>query len=207
MPSGFDDEKIDALDLVITALKEHEKTLDETSECLKETSKSMKRMVDGLFYEKNKVERKEEREIATQPTKMGPIIVCDEWSAFKDTCLNGRRITFQIEKNSFQVYVIINGDIFRYSEDLPNKIKIFEDQHYFSIDKNCFRSIDSLRFLIDRRLECGINLSIKSSEIVPIEKEFLLELVYSFDVKEVKEFLSSELGVPTDKICVGKITY
>ena len=207
MPSGFDDEGINAFDLVINALKAHEKQLDEISERLDEIAKRMEILLAGELYEKNKVERTEEQKVTTRPTKMGPTIICTEWRAFKETCLGSRRVTFQIAENSFQVHAISNGDIFRYAEDLPNQIKIVEDQSYFSIDKSSFRSLDSLQFLFDRRLKCGLSLLIKSSIDVSIEKQFLIKLVYNLDVNEVKKFLSNELGVSIKEVVEGRITY
>ena len=199
MASDFN-EKFDALDLVMNALRDHEKKLDDISHRLES-------LFDGQLIDKSKVVRKEEQLIETPMAERIPLVIFRKWNEFKNTCSGARRATFEIENNFFHVYAMINGDIFRYSEKLPNKLKIIEEQSYFLIDKSCLTSIDSLQFLINRRLKCGVNLAIKSSRIVSMEKQSLLEVVYDIDASAAKNFLSNEMDIPKKGIFEGKITY
>ena len=194
-------EKMDALDLIITALKDHEKRLDDLYQRLED-------IVNSLETERRGTEKKDERKVESSPTKKAPIVVCNKWDEFKSRCKGARVVTFEIEENIFHVYSMVDGEVFRYSESLPNRgLKGVEDQSSFSIDKTSLSNVDLLQFLIDGKLRCGLSLSIKSSRTVLSENQFLFELSYSFNPDEVKEFLSGELGVSKDSVVEGKITY
>ncbi|MFH0748624.1 MAG: hypothetical protein V1915_01700 [Candidatus Bathyarchaeota archaeon] len=199
MASGFN-EKIDAFDLIINALKDHEKRLDEISHRLES-------LFEEQPSEKGREVKKEEQVSAPPPVKGGPQVICSEWNEFKETCKEAKMITFEVKNNTFQVYAMVKEEIIRYLEDFPNMLKIVEEPSQFIIDKSQLNSLDALQFLIQRKLRCGFNLSIKSSKIVSMDKHFLLELVYDFDGMEMKEFLSKEVGVSKKEIVEGKITY
>jgi hypothetical protein len=84
-------------------------------------------------------------------------------------------------------------------------VRVVEDEDSFTIDKDSVKDIDALQFLIDGRLKCGLSLSVKSSRTQLMEKEHLFEL--SYELSEVKEFLSKELSVSKRKVVEGKLTY
>ena len=202
MEPGFND-KMDALDLIITALKDHEKRLDDISNRLEDlfiTLSSEEKSTKTEEYKKGSANFKKE-----------PIVVCTKWSEFKATCKcvrGAKTVTFGIEENVFQVYSSINEEIIRYTEELPNnKLKVTEEDSSFVIDKESLETFDHLNFLIDRKLKCGLNLLVKSTKNELMEKQVLFELSYYLDPNEVKEFLSRELGVSKDSIVEGKITY
>lgn len=200
--SGFH-EKMDAFDLIITALKDHEKRLDAISNRLKSMINEVKTEIDKIG-----VVKKEERRIEPPAVKKAPLVICNKWNEFKDRCKGAKIVTFEVEKNFFHVYSMVSGDVFRYSEGLPNKrLKVVEEQSCFSIDKASLNNIDLLQFLIEGRLKCGLSLSIKSSRTVLSEKQFLFELSYDFNPDEVKEFFSGELSVSKGDVVEGKITY
>lgn len=200
MESGFN-EKMDTLDLIINALKDHEKRLDDISQRLED-------LVKGLSIDAHEAGKKEEQKIEPLRAKKGPLVICSRWEEFKNVCKDAKIVAFEVEENLFYAYSMVGGDVFRYSEELPNKkLKVMEDQSSFSIDKTSLNNIELLQFLITRRLRCGLSLSIKVSRTALSEKQFLFELSYDFDRDEVKEFLSRELNVPKSSIVEGKITY
>lgn len=195
-------EKMDALDLIMNALKDHEKQLDEISHRLEQTIKKKK------TGEPSTIEVVEEtQQIEVPPRNRSPQVIFSKWNEFKGTCQDSKMIAFEIEGNRFNVYALVDENVFTYQETLPHTaLKVVEEQASFTIDKNALSHIDFLQFLIEGRLKCGLSLSIKSSRTVLKETEYLFELNYNFEPDEVKTFLSRELGVLKDKIVEGKIT-
>ena len=110
-------EKMDALDLIINALKDHEKNLDRISE-------RFESLIGDRIVNESRVPRKEEQ-LTSTPAKKGFYVICYEWSEFKDNCRGARVVTFEIEQNSFHIYAIVNGDVFKYSEKSPTIVKEF----------------------------------------------------------------------------------
>lgn len=199
--SGYH-EKMDALDLIINALKDHEKRLDEISHKLETVFKEVKTMETGRVRV-----IKEAKRVEPPPPKRKPLVICNKWSEFKERCKNAEMVAFAVEENRFQVYAMVSGDVFQYAEELPGKrIKVREEQSSFSIDKASLKNIDLLQFLIDGRLQCALGLSVKISRSQVAEKEYLFELSYDLTSDDVKEFLSRELGASKDRIVEGRIT-
>lgn len=200
MESGFS-EKMDALDLILNALKDHEKRLDDISHRIES-------LFSQLSINEPKAIKKEEQRIEPPRVKKEPFAICNKWSEFKDICNGAKMVAFQIENNFFHVYSMINEKVFRYSEDLPNKkLKVIEEKTGFAIDKDYLNNIDMLQFLINGRLKCGLNILIKSTRTGLLDRQFLFELTYDFDPAEVKGFLSRELSISRKDIVEGKITY
>lgn len=200
MEPGFN-EKIDTLDLIINALKDHEKRLDAISERLEN-------LVKGQSTEARETERAVEQKIDHPTAKKVPLIVCSKWDEFKKVSKDAKIVAYEVEDSFFYAYSMVGEEVFRYSEDLPNrKLKVVEDQSAFRIDKTSLGNIELLQFLITRRLRCGLSLSMKISRTALSEKQFLFELNYDFDDDLVREFLSGELNVSQSSIVEGKITY
>lgn len=197
--TGFS-EKLDTLDLMINVLKDHEKRLDELSHRLENICR-------GLSAEEIEVEKKEETRTEPPRVRKGPLVICNKWNEFKDVCRGTKIVAFEIEGKFFHTYSMVNDDVFRYSEDLPDKkLKVVEEESYFSIDKASLSNIDLLQFLIQGKLKCGLSLLIKSSRTALSGKQFLFELSYNFDPDEVKDFLSRELSTSKSNVVEGKIT-
>ncbi len=225
--SGFP-EKMDALDLVITALKDHEKRLDALSHRLEGLTNALmldhlEGITDSLAPDKAGTAKREELEAALETkrvlpaarrgerkelenVKTSPLIICSNWGDFKGKCRNARAVTFEVEDNFFHVYSMVAGNVFRYSERLPDKrLRVTEGESSLSIDKISVYDVDLLQLLVEGRLRCGLKLSIKSAKTVLSENQFIFDLSYGFSPDEVKEYLSKELGVPKSDICEGRI--
>ncbi len=200
--SGYH-EKMDALDLIINALKDHEKRLDDISHKLERVFKEVK------TRETRQVRvDEEEKRVEAPPPHRKPLVICKKWSEFKERCTNAEMVAFEVEENRFQVYALVSGDIFQYAEELPSKrIKVREEQSSFSIDKASLKNIDLFQFLIDGRLQCTLGLKVNISRSQATENEYLFELSYDLSADEVKAFLSRELGASKDKIVEGRIAY
>ncbi|MCW4037196.1 MAG: hypothetical protein NWF13_00505 [Candidatus Bathyarchaeota archaeon] len=195
-------EKMDALDLIMNALKDHEKRLDEISYRLEQAFEEVKtgepREVEGA---------REVQRVEAPPRMRSPQVLFSKWSEFKGTCKDGTMVAFEVDENQFHVSVLVDRDVFTYKETLPNTtFKVVEEQSSFSIGRDTLNHIDALDFLIEGKLKCGLTLVITSTRTLLKENEYLFELRYGFKPDEVKTFLSRELGVLKDKIVEGKIT-
>lgn len=140
--SGFP-EKLDALDLIINALKDHEKKLDDLSHRLENIFQSLSTNETGAI-------KKEEKRTEHQRIMKGSYITCQKWHEFKNTCRHAEIAAFEIESNIFNIYSKVNEDVFKYSEDLPdNNLRVVAEDSYFSIDKSSLNNkIDLLQILI-----------------------------------------------------------
>ena len=193
MEPDDDNDKLDAFDLIMTALKTHEKQIDHL---LHEFEVVLEEFKTGYTGKKG---------IAKKEKGRAPLVILKRWSEFKETSRDAEMIAYEIEGNRFHVYSMASGRVFAYVEALPDKVRVAEDEDGFTIDKDSLKDIDALRFLIDGRLKCGLGLSVKSSRTQLMEKEHLFEL--SYELSEVKEFLSKELSVSKRKVVEGKLTY
>jgi hypothetical protein len=79
----FGSEKINALDLVISVLKEHEKTLDSLIEKLEDVLKD-----HSATSEKTKT---------TTGAKYSVNILCDEWNEFREACIGAEAVLFRLD--------------------------------------------------------------------------------------------------------------
>jgi len=204
MDSEFN-EKMDTLDLIITALKDHEKRLDDISNRLED-------LFNILSINEEKPTKTEEPKKESAEAKEQPSIVCSKWNEFKTICKDAKIAAFEVEDKFFNVYSKTNGEIIKYTEELPrlyrnNKLKVVEEESGFIIDKESIENIEQLRFLIDRRLNCGLTVLVRGTKNILNDNQFIFELTYDLDPREIREFLSKELGIPKGSIIEGKITY
>lgn len=195
-------EKIDAIDLIINALKDHEKKLDDISHHFEEllNSISTEKIVGGRANVQEKPE-----EPAKFKRKLS--VVCSKWSEFKEICVTANMVAFEIENKNFNVYALINDEIYKYSENMPSKrLKVTEEQSSISIDKSSLNNIEMFQFLIDGKLACGLKVLITGSRTLLSGKQYAFDLSYGLNSAEAKDFLSDELNVLKDRIVEGKIT-
>lgn len=197
MANEFHD-RIDAFDLVITALKDHEKKLDELVEQLAS-------LIESLATQT--VTEKEKPIISSKAVKAPPTVVCSHWQEFRERCPNAAIVAFEIQDTAFHVYALVDDIVFHYVEALPRKwLKVVERKSSFTIDKASLDNIDVLQFLIEGKLRCGLTLPIQSIRTTLAEHQFQFELSYPLDPTTVKLFLSEELDIAEGKIVEGKIT-
>jgi hypothetical protein len=204
MDSGFDG-KIDALDLIITALKEHEKRLDEISHRLEDLSRAQPDDEDKPTKMKE-IDRSLRRD--SFKTKKEPLVVCATWSEFRAASRDANTVAFDIEGRFFNVYSLTDENIMKYKEELPSsKIRVTEETSGLTVDVASLEAVGQLQSFINRKLKCGLNLRVGGSETALTEIQFLYELKYDLNPLEIKEFLSRELNIPRERIADGRITY
>jgi hypothetical protein len=198
--TGFH-EKMDALDLIINALLDHEKQLDAISHRLENLASHSP--LKEREYVTPEVQSIEPRVVETPPR-----VVFNNWHEYTAACRGATMVAFEVEENRYHVYTLVDGRIYTYVEVLPQtRLKVSEDPTHLSIDKTSLSTIDRFHFLIDGRLKCGLTLSIESSRTLLKENEYLFELQYHLKLDEVKTFLSKALNVSKEQVVEGKITF
>jgi len=103
-----DSAKMNALDFVIVALKEHEKTLDSLSNKLE---KALKNLSEASGKTKPRVR-----------SNHNVKIICEEWSEFKDACIGAEAVSFQLE-DGLRVQALQDNIIYEYREPIPTRIE------------------------------------------------------------------------------------
>lgn len=201
-------EKMDALDLIMNALKDHERQLDRLARQLEQAFKAAKARAPSP----RDIESEQQPQLQPQlrealPRQRVPHILVRAWSEFQRTCQAATRVAFEVTGNRFRVSAVGKDAVFTYEEILPNTpLKVVEEASHLTLDRNALLDTDALRFLIEGRLRCGLVLTIRSVSTRLNEREALVDLQYRYVADEVKGFLSKELGVPTDRILEGTIT-
>jgi hypothetical protein len=181
-------DKLDTIDLIITALKEHEKLLDA--------------LYGKLEVVVDKLSVKEPERIS----EAFPLVSCDKWSDFKCGCEGANAVAFKVRNNTLTFYAKSNGEVFRYSEKIPRRsFKVVDEGKRFLVEKIYVEDFETLPSL-NGTLRCGLRLPVKASKTALNEGEFLLKMDYTLDSSAVKEFLSRELSVSESKIVEGRIT-
>ena len=194
-------EKMDALDLIMNALKDHERQLDKLAHQLEQ---ALKEATAGESSSRDVAPEPQHRE--PPPRRTGPHVILRKWSEFKGPCQDATMVAFEVDGNRFHVDALVGEGVFTYEEVLPNTtFKVVEEPSRLTIDRDALKNNDALRFLIEGKLKCGLGLAIHSASTRLNEREYLFELRYGFEADEVKVFLSSELGLSKDKIVEGQI--
>jgi hypothetical protein len=203
--SGEFPEKMDALDLILNALKDHEKQLDELSQKLQIFVET--RTIDRLKVKETKTQERSQEKRKSRTHTITPLIHCSNWSEFKDQVTTHRAstVTYQAKEDIFSVQAITEDFLLEYTEPLPNKhVRIDESTTQLSFDKTALFDIHLLQVIINRRLQCGLSLPIKS-HIVFKDSHHHLVLTYDLPSNTVKNFLVTELKVLKNHIVAGSI--
>ena len=199
MNSGSDhSDKLDTIDLIITALKEHEKMLDSVHHKLE--------MLVDKFNVKESVQEPVTVRGRERFSEGLLFISCKKWQDFKSKCKRASIITFEICDDTFFVYVQLKGDIFRYSEKIPrNTFKLINEGKQFLVEKFYVEDVENPLFF-NGTLNCGLKLSTKPIKTNLTDQEFQITMNYDLDSVVAKEFLSKELSVSKENIVEGRIT-
>ena len=198
--TGFH-EKMDALDLIINALLDHEKQLDAVSHRLEN-------LTSHTPLKESEYVTSEVQSIEPRAVENFPRVVLNNWSEYTASCRGATMVAFEVEENRFHVYTLVDGRVYAYVEVLSEtRLKVSEGSTHLSLDKASLSTIDRFHFLIGGQLKCGLTLSIESSRTLLKENEYLFELQYLLEPDEVKTFLSKALNVSKEQVVEGKITF
>jgi hypothetical protein len=204
MSEGFP-EKMDALDLIINALKDHEKRLDEISH-------QLENVLQGAASDITKLEEAPPREFVQKPRAphtrtVLPRIQCTDWHEFtaQFKSQNVALVTYYIDERTFTVSSMTDDFVLTYTESLPPKrFQVAEDSTRFSFDKEALDTLDLLEVIINRRLKCGLALSITSQIDLENDEQYVI-LNFTISSTTVKNFLNKQLGIPKNNIVAGNI--
>lgn len=186
------DRKVDVIDFIINTLTEHEKTMDELVERL-----------EGLF-----------ERLSTQPSSPREVeralaicIEVQDWGEFKSRCRGAMVVAFEIEERVLSIYAVKEGMVYTYSEELPEmKIRMRRAEDYYIVEEFSVDSLEGIPLAFSKRLNCGLEGSVRGSKVRLPEGGHLIRVVYDVGVEEAKGWLSKELKVNKRSIIQGKIT-
>jgi len=219
-PSSEFQERIDTLDLIIKVLKEHEKILDRLADRLesivndlkargaeeKKIRESISQIGEKISSLNDAFARYRSIDFKISKPARFALVQCEEWADFKDKSRGARRVAFEIEEKTFSVNALANEEIFKYSETLPeHELHVKEEEKRYVIEKMFVDSIDDVPLVLERRLRCGLEVSIRSSKFDLSDVEHVLKLTYFVDSDRAKHWLSEELEVPEKNIVEGEI--
>ena len=204
MSEGFP-EKMDALDLIINALKDHEKRLDEISH-------QLENVLQGAVPDIKELEEVPQRETRQKSQvhrtrTVLPRIQCTDWQEFTTQFKNQNAalVTYHIDEHTFAVSSMTNDFILSYAEPLPPKrLLVAEDTTRFSFHEETLDTLGLLEVIINRRLKCGLALSI-TSQIESENAQQYIVLTFTISSTAVKNFLNKELKIPKKNIVAGDI--
>ena len=204
MSQGFP-EKMDALDLIINALKDHEKRLDEISHQLQNVLQDAVPRTPELEEASSHVSTQKTRSLQTRTTL--PRIQCSDWHEFLTQFKHQKAtlVTYHIDENSFTVSSMTDDFVLMYTEPLPQKrLQIAEDATRVSFNKETLDTLDLLEIIINRRLKCGLALAITSQTVFENGQQYVI-LTFTISPTAVKNFLKKQLGIPKKNIVAGNI--
>jgi hypothetical protein len=110
----YDSEKINALDLVISVLREHEKTLDSLIENLESVLKNF-----SATSEKTKTTAAK----TIEGVKYNVNILCDEWNEFREACTEAEAVSFRLD-DKLSIKALQGKITYEYREPIRRHIEI-----------------------------------------------------------------------------------
>jgi hypothetical protein len=190
--------RIDALDLVINVLKEHEKGLDRLVERLEALVSILEKAAEGKVSPVKKA-------IMEASVRL-PKVQCEKWEDFKEKSKGMGMVAFEAEKGHFTVYSASDAEAYTYSEDLPCcSFQLKEKEDHFSVEKILFNHVNDLTTIFEKRLMCGLEVFIKSSKVLSPDGNWVIELTCGISPETAKAWLSRELNISEKNIVMGKI--
>lgn len=191
MGSDRDDKAFDVLDMVISFLREHEKTLDQL----------IYRVEEALSERGLPPEALREPRARAQ----GISVLMRKWTDFRRRC-SGARIVGFVTDDIFKVTALAEGVLHVYVEDIPTI-----DIRYGGEDKEkkiAGIEADKVVFILKAlrgKLDCGLGLEVREFEAGLVEGEMVRRIVCEVDPGAAREWLATELGVESSSIIEGEL--
>jgi len=188
-------EKMNALDLVINVLKDHENRLDE-----------LLWKLESIITSNTKNSETKPQHLETPKHAEPHMTQCKEWAEFKGKSKGARRAAFRVGAEVLTVDSVTDEGGYRYVETLQvpsNKLSLRIRGYK---NKN-MENVESIIGVFKRKLECGLQASVKSLKFRSPNGEEILVLFHYIDPEGVKGWLSKELMVPQKNIAAGKLIF
>ena len=198
-PSSEFQEKVDALDLVINILKEHEKTLSNLADRL-----------EGFVKDISELDRRKSLTpfLVSKTAKPMTLVRCEEWTDFNARSRDAQLVAFEVRERVFTVNSVSDEAVCEYSEFLPQiNFRVKEEDGRYIVDEISVGNLNDLLLLFTGRLRCGLAVFVKSSRFDLSDKERVVQLSRQVDPAEAKRWLSRELNVAEENIVLGKIVH
>ena len=184
-------EKVDALDLIIQVLRDHEKTLDELIGRLEEVFERFSTGREAEHVEKFPAIRVE----------------ISNWKEFRSKCSGASMVAFEKDERVLSIFAVKEGVVHTYSEALPvMNVRVKKSEEQYVVNGVSADSLHDIWSAFKMRLRCGLEGYVKGSEVRLQEGTHLLIITYDVDAEEARQWLSKELNVDKKKIVQGKIT-
>ncbi|MBS7638007.1 hypothetical protein KEJ49_03845 [Candidatus Bathyarchaeota archaeon] len=182
------DEKMDAIDLIINVLREHEKSLDELVSRLEEL---LSKAPAGRGAE------------AERPTIRALV---REWKEFRERCSGAGIASFEVEDKKFRVSALKGGVLHIYEEMIPDmEIRFREREDRIVIDEVELRGREMIPAALRGRLNCGLEISVKGEEIKMPDGVSLYRMVYDLEAEKARNWLANQLKMDPKNIIHGRI--
>lgn len=191
MNSDKDKDKIDIIDFIINVLREHERTLDELIERLKNI---VERGPSPLTppYEKN------------QPLVT---VTIEEWEDFKTKSTGASVAAFQTSESQLLITAAKEGTLYVYTEHLPDvRIKAKKTEDRYMIEETSLTNPEDFSQYTAPKLKCGLPTLAEPQTIKLEEKLYLITISRKVETQQAKAWLSNELKVQEKDIVRGEIS-
>lgn len=193
---GFE-EKVDVIDLIINVLRDHEKTLDELISKL-----------EGALDRSAPARSAPAGSPAVPSDTRRPTVtvILRRWSEFRDRCVEATLVAFDIEEKKLNVWAVKNDVLYLYLEEMPDmEIRFSAKDERIVIDGIDISRAELVPTVLRGRLECGLDISMKGSEVKQPDGIALYKVDYNVDSEGTKSWLSEQLMTNKSNILQGRI--
>ncbi len=183
------DEKMDAIDLIINVLREHEKSLDELVSRLEELVSRAAQEGEGA-----RVER--------------PIIraLVREWKEFKERCTGARIASFEVQDKHLRVSALKGGVLHLYEEAIPDmEIRFKEREKRLLIEEVELGGRELVPAALRGRLNCGLEVTVRGEETRMPDGASLYRIVYDVEAERARSWLANQLKMDPKNIIHGRL--
>jgi len=193
-------EKIDVLDIIISILKDHEESLSKIIDRLDALSSGISEFEEKASILDKVIEHlggnKIKNIIGAVGTKGHLVTInCKSWQAFKGASQGSLLLAYEIIDDMIMLSSVTDLFVFTFSCDL-SEISLFSN---FS-NNAMKRWIDRSREFSDRK-----TLSDNDDEDISVDGGVSYKTVVN--TTAIKRWLSTEMGIPEEKIVEGRIIY
>lgn len=183
------DEKMDAIDLIINVLREHEKSLDELVSRLEELLAKAAPMGEGAGLER--------------PTIRALV---RDWKEFRERCSGAGIASFEVQDRQFRVMALKGGVLHTYEEMVPDmEIRFRERENRVVIDEVELRGRELVPAALRGRLNCGLEVSMRGEEMRMPDGVSLYRVVYDVEAERARNWLAGQLKMDPKNIVHGRL--
>jgi hypothetical protein len=185
-------EKLDVLDIIISILKDHEEALSKISDRFDSVCNEISAFQDKASVLDRALERLQGIKIKNLVGAVGtngPLVTvkCKDWQAFKGASQGALLVAYEVVGEQFFFSSVSDLFVFTFSEGLPETTVLMA----------------GTRRWINSHSESEDTDATNSETLMSSDGESAYEVIVSPRI--VKRWLSSELGVPKEKIVEGRV--